>query len=82
MLITQANREHSTGSAALLKGLSDIKQITERNAQGVKDTLRGTESLIERARMLDSIMDSLSNNGLKSNGRAGKKARNKKKAKR
>ena len=81
-LITQANREHSTVSVALLKGLSDIKQITERNAQGVKDTMRGTESLVERARALDSIIDGLTNNGLKNNERAGKKSRNKKKAKR
>jgi methyl-accepting chemotaxis protein len=80
--ITRANREHSTASVGLLNNLSSIKQITERNAQGVRDTLRGTEGLIERARTLDSIIDSLSNSDLKDNGRAGKKSRNKKKAKR
>jgi methyl-accepting chemotaxis protein len=75
-LITLANREHSLASAAVLTGLSDIRQITERNAQTVKDTQRATGSLLDRAQSLNAIVD-----GLTGNGRSGKKARNKKKDK-
>jgi methyl-accepting chemotaxis protein len=75
-LIARSNREHSSDSMTILKELSDIRQIAERNVKGVRDTQRSTESLVERARTLDSIMD-----GFNGNGRAGKKARSKKKAK-
>jgi methyl-accepting chemotaxis protein len=75
-LITLANREHSRASAAVLNGLSDIRQITERNARGVKDTQRATGSLLDRAQALTAIVE-----GLTGNGRAGKKARNKRKDK-
>jgi methyl-accepting chemotaxis protein len=74
--ITLANREHSMTSAAVLNGLTDIRQITERNARGVKDTQRATDSLVDRAQALNAIVNSLTGNG-----RSGKKARNKKKDK-
>jgi methyl-accepting chemotaxis protein len=76
-MIARANSEQSTSSITILNGLSDIRQITERNAQGVKETLRSTDSLIERAQALNTIID-----GLNNNGRAVKsKNRNKKKSK-
>src|ERR1051325_11667362 len=75
-LITRANLEHSAASVTILNGLSDIRQITDRNAQGVKDTLRATDGLLERAQALNLVMD-----GLNNNGQAGKKNRNKKKSK-
>ena len=45
-LITAANREHSTASAAILAALADIRQVTERNAQGVQETLSGATRLL------------------------------------
>ena len=55
-LITRSNRQHLTSAEQVLGRLTDIRQITERNAQGVKATLRGTDNLIERARQLTSIL--------------------------
>ena len=73
-LITRANREHSAAAVGLLNGLTEVRQVTERNAQGVKETLRSTGGLLERAESLNVIID-----GLQSNGRAAKKSKNKKK---
>ena len=83
-LITRANLEHSTGADSVLQMLSDVRKITERNAQGVQATLNETSGLIEQAQELSTIMngfDSLESdaapvdtpqNGEKSRGR-GKK---------
>ena len=73
-LITRANREHSSVSVGILNGLIDIRQVTERNAQGVKETLRNATGLLERAESLNTIID-----GLQYDGRAAKKSKNKKK---
>jgi hypothetical protein len=58
-LITRSNRQHLTSSEQVLGTLTDIRQITERNSEGVKATLSGTNSLIERARQLNTIVDGL-----------------------
>jgi methyl-accepting chemotaxis protein len=76
-LITRANREHSTVSAAVLNEITEIRGITERNAQGAKDTLRRASSLIDRAQSLNSVIE-----GLGDDGRAGKKNKSKKRGKR
>jgi methyl-accepting chemotaxis protein len=48
-LITNANREHSTVSAALVETLGEVRRIAERNASGVKQTRGGTDDLVRRA---------------------------------
>jgi hypothetical protein len=58
--ITLSNRQHLDSSEKILGTLTDIRQITERNAQGVNATLSGTTNLNERARQLVEIMDSMS----------------------
>jgi methyl-accepting chemotaxis protein len=56
-LITRSNRQHLTSAKQVLGTLTDIRQITERNAQGVKATLSGTTNLIERAQQLAEIVN-------------------------
>ena len=56
-LITRSNRQHLLTAEQVLGTLTDIRQITERNSQGVKATLSGTVNLIERAQQLASIMN-------------------------
>src|SRR5687768_5720525 len=56
-LITRSNRQHLTSAEQALGTLTDICQVTERNAQGVKATLSGTANLIERARQLTTIVE-------------------------
>jgi len=51
-LITQANKEHSTGAVRMLDQLRDIRVVTERNARGVKETLGGTDALRRHAEAL------------------------------
>ena len=56
-LITNANKEHSTVSGSLLTALGEIRQITERNASGVKRTRGGTDDLLRRAQALAALVD-------------------------
>jgi hypothetical protein len=56
-LITRSNRQHLTSAEQVLGTLTDIRQVTERNAQGVKATLSGTTNLIERARQLAEVVN-------------------------
>jgi methyl-accepting chemotaxis protein len=62
-LITVANREHSTVSTALLDSLRQIREITDRNAHGVKETRGGTDDLLERAEALISLTQARGNGG-------------------
>jgi hypothetical protein len=55
-LITRSNRQHLTSSEQVLGALNDIRQITERNARGVKATLGVTADLIERAQQLTAAV--------------------------
>ena len=56
-LITHANREHSTVSASLLTSLGEVRQITDRNAAGVKRTRGGTDDLVRRANALVALVE-------------------------
>jgi methyl-accepting chemotaxis protein len=56
-LITKANVEHSTVSSTLLRSVSEIRQITDRNATGVKETRGGTDDLLRRAQALTALVD-------------------------
>jgi hypothetical protein len=51
-LMAKANVEHSSVAAALLGTVSEIRQITDRNAAGVKQTRGGTDDLRRRAQAL------------------------------
>jgi methyl-accepting chemotaxis protein len=75
-LINRSNRDHLTGSATILATLTEIREITDRNAKGAQETLRGSAGLVDRAQSLNSIVDGAMTNGL---GR--KKSRKKKKGK-
>jgi methyl-accepting chemotaxis protein len=70
-LLTRANREHSNVSGSILKSLTNISQITESNVQGVKETQRATDGLVERAESLIEIVDRLSRNGQGNHGADG-----------
>ena len=56
-LITKANVEHSTVSDSLLRSVGEIRQITDRNATGVKQTRGGTEDLLRRAQALAALVE-------------------------
>jgi methyl-accepting chemotaxis protein len=56
-LIAHANKEHSVVASALLTALSDVRQITDRNAAGVKRTRGGTDDLLRRATALVALVE-------------------------
>jgi methyl-accepting chemotaxis protein len=56
-LITKANAEHSTVSAALLRSVGEVREITNRNATGVKQTRGGTDDLLRRAQALTAMVE-------------------------
>jgi methyl-accepting chemotaxis protein len=56
--ITQANRTHSAGATRLVSQLADIRRITERNADAVRQTRGGTADLLKHAEMLTGLVDS------------------------
>ena len=58
-LITRANREHSVVATKILSDLSDIREITDRNAAGVKDTQRAATSLLARAQTIGELVDQM-----------------------
>src|SRR5262249_33124311 len=58
-LITAANREHITHASSIVKAVADTRLITERNARGAHETLRGGAILVERAQSLNAILDGL-----------------------
>jgi methyl-accepting chemotaxis protein len=55
--ISKANTEHSAAAAALLVSVGEIRQITDRNAAGVKQTRGGTDDLRRRAQALVALVD-------------------------
>jgi len=67
--ITRSNRQHLTSAEQVLGTLTDIRQITERNARGVKTTLSGTTDLTARAEQLAELV------GGTGSGRAGENGR-------
>ena len=67
-LITKANAEHSVVSSSLLHSVSEIRQITDRNASGVKETRGGTDDLLRRAQALTALVERPAH--VRPNGRA------------
>jgi methyl-accepting chemotaxis protein len=61
--ITQANRQHSAAAETIQKALTDIQGITDRNARGVEESRRATDSLREQTRALVAVADGLSQTG-------------------
>jgi methyl-accepting chemotaxis protein len=68
-LITMANREHSNVSTGFVKMLREIRDVTERNARGVKDTRSTTGELVNRAAALTSVTNGTSLHVNGGNGR-------------
>jgi len=62
-LVTRANRNQSATASRLLAQLSEIRAITERNAEGAQQTQGGTAELIRKAAALTGILDTKSPNG-------------------
>jgi len=58
-LVTRANREHSTAVEAILKALTEIRDVTDRNVRGAQESRRATDGLRERTAALATIADSL-----------------------
>ncbi len=72
--ITSANVEHSAAAAALVGSIGEIRQITDRNAAGVKQTRGGTDDLRRRAQALAALVDRPAS-PRKTNGRVGRSGR-------
>ncbi len=62
-LISRANREHSSVSAAFLTSLKEIQHITGRNSVNAKDTLSRSENLRANSKTLITMVDDLAQNG-------------------
>ena len=69
-LITTANVEHSTAASALLASLTEIRQVTQRNATGVKQTRGGTDDLLRRAQALGALVTGPAPTARGNNGRS------------
>jgi methyl-accepting chemotaxis protein len=74
-LISKANIEHSSSAAALLASISEIRQITDRNSAGVKQTRGGTDDLRRRAQALAALIEQPAGPSRKTNGRAARTGR-------
>jgi methyl-accepting chemotaxis protein len=57
--ITDTNRYHLDSADKIRTAVSELRHITNRNAEGVKATLTSTSGLADRARELGEIMDSM-----------------------
>jgi methyl-accepting chemotaxis protein len=55
-LITQANRAQSSTAAQVVSQVADVRRITERNVEGVKQARGGTAALLKQAEALTGIM--------------------------
>jgi len=58
-VITRANREQAATAGEFLNRLGDIRGITERNATGAKETLHRTSGLLQNARRLTEMAETL-----------------------
>jgi methyl-accepting chemotaxis protein len=83
--VANANRNHLAAADNIRSSVSELRQITTRNADGVNATLTSTSGLANSARELGQIMDSIvSSKNLAANGneagtsRAGSARRRKK----
>ena len=66
-MISRANVEHSSTASELMVSIGEIRQMTDRNAAGVKQTRGGTDDLRRRAQALAALVDRPQ--GRKGNGR-------------
>jgi len=57
--ITNANRDHLDAADRIRSDVNELRQITNRNVDGVKATLTSTSGLADRARQLGDIMDGM-----------------------
>jgi methyl-accepting chemotaxis protein len=57
--IMQANKAHGAGAARLVSQIADVRRITERNADGVRQTRGGTADLLKQAELLTGLVDSV-----------------------
>jgi hypothetical protein len=57
--VTNTNRNHLDSADRVRSAVTELRQITSRNADGVKETLTSTSGLAIRARELGEIMDSI-----------------------
>jgi methyl-accepting chemotaxis protein len=57
--VTNANRNHLEAADTIRSIVTELRQVTTRNADGVKATLTRTSGLADRARELGEIMDSM-----------------------
>lgn len=57
--IASANRNHLEAADRIRSGVIELREITDRNANGVKATLSSTSGLADRARQLGEIMDNM-----------------------
>jgi methyl-accepting chemotaxis protein len=57
--ITNANRNHLESAGRIREAVTELRDITTRNADGVRQTLTSTSGLADRARQLGEIMDSM-----------------------
>jgi methyl-accepting chemotaxis protein len=56
-LITKANVDLFSVSSSLVRSVGEIRQITDRNASGVRETRGGTADLLRRAQSLTALVE-------------------------
>jgi methyl-accepting chemotaxis protein len=54
--ISRANTEHSAAGARVLQRLGEVRRITDRNANGMRETHGSTADLVAQARALTDMM--------------------------
>ncbi len=69
--ITRANGGHSKGAVSVLDSLRAIRKITAQNSEGARETLRGTQNLLDTIEALVADMHSL--DVRTNNGKSGRK---------
>jgi hypothetical protein len=57
--IANTNRTHLSAADHIRSSVSELRQITTRNADGMRATLTNTSGLVNRARELGEIMDTI-----------------------
>ena len=74
--ITNSNRNHLEAAEKVRGAVRELREVTNRNANGVKETLLSTSGLADRARQLGDIMDSMvAGNGARQSPTASKPKR-------
>ena len=69
-LITQATRAQSASMTALVTQLADVRRVSERNAEAVKQTRGGTAALLKHAEALTGLVgEALASSPRNGNGR-------------